>query len=97
MANMIGRLGVLLGLDSAEFISGIDKAQNKLKQFAQEAVTVGKVAAVAFTAASYKALEFADSIADVAKANDVAIDSVLRLLSIKLNSIVICRFVMLRV
>ena len=79
MANMIGRLGVLLGLDSAEFISGIDKAQNKLKQFAQEAVTVGKVAAVAFTAASYKALEFADSIADVAKANDVAIDSVLRL------------------
>jgi len=79
MANMIGRLGVLLGLDSAEFITGIDKAQNKLKQFAQEAVTVGKVAAVAFAAASYKALEFADSIADVAKANDVAIDSVLRL------------------
>ena len=79
MANMIGRLGVLLGLDSAEFTKGIDSAQKKLEQFSKQVEVYGKVGAVALAAATYKALEFADGIADVAKANDVAIDSVLRL------------------
>jgi lambda family phage tail tape measure protein len=79
MANMIGRLGVLLGLDSAEFTKGIESAQKKLEQFSKQVEIYGKVGAVALAAATYKALEFADGIADVAKANDVAIDSVLRL------------------
>lgn len=79
MANMIGRLGVLLGLDSAEFTKGIENAQKKLEQFSKQVEVYGKVGAVALAAATYKALEFADGIADVAKANDVAIDSVLRL------------------
>ena len=79
MANMIGRLGVLLGLDSAEFTKGIENAQKKLEQFSKQVEVYGKVSAVALAAATYKALEFADGIADVAKANDVAIDSVLRL------------------
>ena len=79
MANMIGRLGVLLGLDSAEFTKGIENAQKKLEQFSKQIEVYGKVGAVALAAATYKALEYADGIADVAKANDVAIDSVLRL------------------
>ena len=79
MANMIARLGVLLGLDSAEFIKGIDGANKKLDQFAKSAVTYGQVAATAFVAATYQALSYADSIADTAKANDVAIDSILKL------------------
>jgi lambda family phage tail tape measure protein len=79
MANMIGRLGVLLGLDSAEFTKGIENAQKKLEQFSKQVEVYGKVGAVALAAATYKALEYADGIADVAKANDVAIDSVLRL------------------
>lgn len=79
MANMIGRLGVLLGLDSAEFTKGIENAQKKLEQFSKQVEVYGKIGAVALAAATYKALEYADGIADVAKANDVAIDSVLRL------------------
>ena len=79
MANLIARLGVVLGLDSAEFTKGIEGASKKLDQFAQSAVTYGKVAATALTAASIAALKYADDIVDVAKANDVAIDSVVKL------------------
>jgi hypothetical protein len=60
MANMIGRLGVLLGLDSAEFTKGIENAQKKLEQFSKQVEVYGKVGAVALAAATYKALEFAD-------------------------------------
>jgi hypothetical protein len=33
MANMIARLGVVLGLDTAEFNRGIEQAGKKLEQF----------------------------------------------------------------
>ncbi len=79
MANMIARLGVVLGLDSAEFTKGIEAAQKKLDQFAQAATTYGRVAATALVAASAAAIRYADEIADVAKANDLAIDSVVKL------------------
>ena len=79
MANMIARLGVLLGIDSAEFVRGIDGATKKLEQFGDAAQTYGKVAATALTAASVAALNYADQIVDVAKANDIAVGSVLKL------------------
>ena len=78
MAN-IARLGVLLGLDSAEFNKGIADAGKKLESFANSAVTYGTVAATALIAASVAALKYADDIADVAAANDVAISTVLKL------------------
>ena len=81
MANMLGRLGVVLGLDSAEFVSGINKAEKNLKQFAEGAIQYGKIAATALTAMSVAAIKFADDIADVAQANDVAIDTVVKLRS----------------
>jgi lambda family phage tail tape measure protein len=86
MANMIARLGVLLGLDSAEFNKGIAEAGKKLEQFSQAAETYGKVAATALVAASYAALKYADELADVAAANDVAIESVLKLSNALANS-----------
>lgn len=82
MAN-IARLGVLLGLDSAEFSKGIDQASKKMdafgKQIAANAATVATVATAAFTAAVHQALAYADGISDVAKANDVTIDSIIKL------------------
>ena len=79
MANMIARLGVLLGIDSAEFKRGIDEASQKLQQFGDAAEKYGKIAATSLVAASVAALKYADDIADVAKANDVTIDSILKL------------------
>ena len=79
MANMIARLGVLLGIDSAEFKRGIEEASKKLEQFGQAAEQYGKIAATSLVAASVAALKYADDIADVAKANDVTIDSILKL------------------
>lgn len=78
MANTIARLGVRLGLDSAEFTKGIESAKKELSSFANEAKNYAQVGAAAFAAMTYKALEFADSIADVAKANDLAISTVLQ-------------------
>ena len=79
MSNMIARLGVLLGIDSAEFKRGIDEASKKLEQFGEAAEKYGKIAATSLVAASLAALKYADDIADVAKANDVTIDSILKL------------------
>ena len=79
MANMIARLGVLLGIDSAEFVRGIDGATKKLEQFGDAAQQYGKVAATALTAAGIAALNYADDVVDLAKANDVAVGSVLKL------------------
>ena len=81
MANMLGRLGVVLGLDSAEFVMGIDRAGKKLEQFAAKADEYGKYAATAFTVLSIAAIKYADDIADVADANNVAIDTVVKLRS----------------
>ena len=86
MANFIGRLGVVLGLDSAEFSRGIDAAGKKLESFSNNAEKYGKVAAVALVAAGAAALKYADDIADVASANEVAIDSVLKLRNALANS-----------
>lgn len=79
MANMIARLGVVLGLDSAEFSKGLEAAGRKLEQFGQAAEKFGKLGATALAAASAAALQYADELADVAKANDVAIGTVLKL------------------
>lgn len=79
MANMIARLGVVLGLDTAEFNKGIEAAGKKLEQFSQTAEKFGKVSATALVAAGAAALQYADDLADVAKANDVAIGTVLKL------------------
>ena len=89
MAN-IARLGVALGLNSAEFVTGIDAASRKLDQFATAAVGMAKNAVVAlgaaFVAATFKAVAYADEIADVAAANNIAIDTIIKLTNALENS-----------
>jgi lambda family phage tail tape measure protein len=79
MANFIGRLGVLLGLDSAEFQKGIQQASRQLDSFVDKAKTTATVGATAFAAMTYQAMQLADEIVDTAKANDMAVDSILKL------------------
>jgi len=86
MANNIARLGVVLGLDSAEFNRGIEAAGKKLEQFSQSAEKFGKIGATALVAASAAALQYADELADVAEANEVAIGTVLQLSNALANS-----------
>lgn len=89
MAN-IARLGVALGLNSAEFVTGLQAASRKLDHFATASVGVAKNAVLALGAAlsvaTYKAVAYADEIADVAAANDIAIDSIIKLTNVLENS-----------
>lgn len=77
---LISRLGVVLGLDSAEFNAGLGKAEAGLGKFkANSAMVKTGIAALgtAFIAASADAIQFADSINDIAKANEISVGSVL--------------------
>ena len=89
-SNNIARLGVVLGLDSAEFVRGLDAANKKLYDFGVSVAKQGAAAVVAlgaaFVSASYAAVKFADEIADVAKANDIAIDTIIKLNDALANS-----------
>lgn len=76
---ILARLGVVLGLDSAEFQQGLASAGRKLEAFANTAGTLGKTGALAFAAMAYEAGKLADELADTAKANDVTVESVLKL------------------
>lgn len=76
---ILARLGVVLGLDSAEFQQGLAGANMALQKFQKNLPQIGAIAATSFAAATYKALSFADSISDAAKASDVAIGAVLAL------------------
>lgn len=84
--GMLARLGVVLGLDSAEFSKGLEQANKKLDQFSNAARNSAVVGAAAFAAMTAKALQYADAVVDTAKANDMAVESVLALAKgLKLN------------
>lgn len=77
--GMLARLGVVLGLDSAEFQQGIENAGKKLDKFGERLPAIGAAGAAAFAAMSYSAIKFADELSDVAKANDMTVESILKL------------------
>jgi lambda family phage tail tape measure protein len=79
MANNVGRLGVVLGIETADFVTGIEKAKGTLDKFASSAMAVGKTAALALAAASVASLKYANDIYEVAKANEVAIDTIVKM------------------
>lgn len=79
MANFIGRLGVTLGLNTAEFVKGIERAKREMSSMVYDLADKAKYAGAAFAAISTKAMMFADEISDLAKANDVAVDSIIKL------------------
>ena len=78
--SIISRLSVVLGLDSAEFNSGLGLAQNKLGGFNTSSVaTKLGVAALGyeFLNAAKSAVNFADEIADIAQTNEMAVGTIL--------------------
>ena len=78
--SLISRLGVVLGLDSAEFSAGLGKAETSLTKFGVASVAIGGMVqqlAEKILSTIPGALQFADSINDIAKANDLAVGTVL--------------------
>lgn len=75
----VGRLGVVLGLDTAEFVRGMQKASTTLADFVDKMKPAIATGVAAFTALTYKATQYADKMSDVAKANNVAISTVLEM------------------
>ena len=76
---IISRLAVLLGLDAGEFNKNLGMAKDKVETFGAGAKISLAAVGTAFIAASREAIQFADQINDVAKANEVAVESVLEL------------------
>lgn len=75
--SFLARLGVVLGLDTAEFTKGLTDSQYKLRMF-ENSVKTGMVGAgAAMAAAAIKVVKFADDIKDTAAASDVAMSAVL--------------------
>ena len=76
---IISRLAVLLGLDAGEFNANLGKAKDKVEGFSTGAKVSLLAVGAAFTATAKEAINFADKINDVAKANDMSVLSVLRM------------------
>ena len=76
---IISRLAVLLGLDAGEFNANLGKAKDNVTSFAASAKIPLLAVGAAFLASSKEAINFADKINDVAKANDMSVQSVLRM------------------
>jgi len=76
MAQNVARLGVILGIDVAEFTKGLNEAKSKLKEFASLAADVAVAGIAAMT---YKALEFSDAMSDLSDATGVGIAKILQI------------------
>jgi len=76
MAQNVARLGVVLGIDIAEFTKGLNEAKSKLKEFASLATDV---AAAGIAAMTYKALEFSDAMSDLSDATGIGISKILQI------------------
>jgi hypothetical protein len=76
---IISRLAVLLGLDAGEFNAGLGAAKSKVDGFSIGAKAGLAVVATAFIGATKAAIDYADKITDVAKANEMSVASVLRM------------------
>ena len=76
---IISRLAVLLGLDAGEFNANLGKAKDKVEGFSTGAKISLLAVGTAFAASAREAIMFADKINDVAKANEMSVQSVLRM------------------
>ena len=87
--SIIARLGAVLGLDTKEFVKGVDAAQQKSKEFkkqlkeTQQTIdglkTAFAAASAAFVAFAAAAVHAADQVVDLADANETTIGKVLEL------------------
>lgn len=79
MAQNIARLGVVLGLTTAEFTQGLGKAGVKLAEFVDKAKPAILSVSAAMVALTAKTVAYADEITDIADANNIAVNSVMAL------------------
>jgi lambda family phage tail tape measure protein len=79
MAINIARLGVVLGIDTAEFSKGINQAKKSLNEVGAFAAKAGAVATAALTAMTYKALQFSDQMQDLAESTGVGVGKILQM------------------
>lgn len=82
--SLISRLGVVLGLDSSEFNAGLGQAKTGLNNFStgMSAAKIGIAAlGTALVAGAREALQFADEMTELAKANEMSVASVLEMSS----------------
>lgn len=80
--SIISRLAVVLGLDTAEFNAGLGKAEQGINKFSAMSglMKTGVIAlGGALVATAKNALDFADEMTDLAKANEMSVASVLEL------------------
>ena len=84
--GMIARLGVVLGLNTAEFTSGIAKADRAVTSFTKSVNRNKTLIVGAFAAMAVQAMSYADSLVDVADANDMTVDTVIKLQNALANS-----------
>lgn len=81
MAQNIARLGVVLGIDTAEFTKGLGQATLQVSKFVDSikpAIGIGTAAMAGLIA---KTVAYADKMTDLADANDMAVSSVMGLTS----------------
>jgi lambda family phage tail tape measure protein len=76
---IISRLAVLLGLDAGEFNANLGKAKDKVESFGAGAKLSLVAVGLSFAATAREAVNFADKINDVAKANEMSVESILRM------------------
>jgi len=89
MSSVIARLGAVLGLDTKEFVKGVDAAQQKSKEFKQNLKDLHKtteglktafeVASAAFVGFAGHAIHAANEIQDLANANETTTGKILEL------------------
>jgi lambda family phage tail tape measure protein len=77
MAQIIAGLGAQLGLDTTEFKKGISEAKEAISNLKENFIHLVEI--TAFAELTRQALEYSEQIVATAKANDVAIASVLEL------------------
>lgn len=81
MAQNIARLGVVLGLATAEFTKGLGDATLALSRFVEKSKTQIAVGTAGMTALIAKTVAYADKVSDLAEANDMSVSSVMALSS----------------
>lgn len=81
MAQNIARLGVVLGLSTAEFTKGIGDATLALSRFVEKSKTQIAIGTAGMTALIAKTVAYADKVTDLAEANDMSVSSVMALSS----------------
>lgn len=79
MAQNVARLGVVLGIDTAEFIKGIGSATLAVSKFVEASKTQISVGLAGMSALIAKTTAYADNVTDLADANEMSISSVMAL------------------